>query len=360
MRIKKLDWYILKQFLQTFVFVVILLVVVICVIDYTERNGDFLRSNVPFDQIFGVYYLNFMPYLANMLSPITIFITAVFVTAKLAAHSEIIAILSSGVSFRRMLMPFVAGACLIAIGTFFLIGWVIPDANKKRIAFENQYLRTKYYFEGKNIHMKIGPDAYVYMESYNNHMNVGYQFTLERIEGTTLHSKLKANRIVWEPDKEMWRLEKVSIRELKDGKEYLSYDLKRDTIINLHPNDFEDSYSLHETLTLPELESLIVKLKDRGAENIEVYLTEKYERYTYPFAIIILTIIGVIVAARKSREGTGFKIAFGFFLAFIYIIFVILSRNMAHVGSMGPLVASWVPNIIFSVIGIIMYKAVPK
>ncbi|WMJ72740.1 LptF/LptG family permease [Cytophagaceae bacterium ABcell3] len=360
MRIKLLDWYIFRNFLQTFVFTVVLLVLVICVIDYTERNGDFLSSDVTTREIFLVYYLNFIPYLANMLSPITIFIAAVFVTARFAAHTEIIAMLSSGVSFRRLLMPYVAASILIGILTFGLIGWVIPDANKKRIGFENQYLRNKYHFDGRNVHMKIAPETYVYLESYNNMMDVGYQFTLEYIDGIDMHSKLKANKIVWQEDTETWRLEKYSIREFKDGKESLRFGDRADTLINLHPQDFGDNYSRHETLTLNELEDHILLLQERGAENIEVFLTEKYERYTYPFAILILTVIGVVVSARKSREGTGFKIAFGFFLAFIYIIFVILSRNLAHVGSMGPLVAAWVPNTVFSIIGLMLYKSVPK
>jgi lipopolysaccharide export system permease protein len=357
---KILDKYILKRFLVTFVYVVILLVVVICVIDYTERNGDFLRSNVPFKEIIGTYYLNFMPYLANMLSPITIFIAAVFVTARFAAHTEIIAILSSGVSFKRLLVPYVIGASLVGLCTFLLINWVIPNANKERLAFENQYLKGRYYYDGRNIHLKIAPETYVYMESYNNVMNVGYQFTLETVDGIELLSKLKTNKIIWQPDKEAWLLDKYTIREFKDGKEIINSGFNKDTVINLSPADFEDNNSLHETFTLPELEDYIKKLQDRGAENTEVYLTEKYERYTYPFAIIILTIIGVIVSARKSREGTGFQIAFGFLLAFIYIIFVIMSRSMAQVGSMGPLMAAWIPNIIFSVIGMIMYKTVPR
>ncbi|HEY8399854.1 MAG TPA: LptF/LptG family permease [Cytophagaceae bacterium] len=357
---KIIDRYILKKFLTAFVFVVSLLVLVICVIDFTEKNDDFIKNNVAVSAILGDYYLNFIPYLANMLSPITVFIATVFVTAKMASHTEVIAILSSGISFRRMMVPYIIGSTLIAIATFYLIGWVIPNANKVRVAFENQYVKNAFFFEGRNIHMKIAPTTYIYMESYNNQLQVGYQFTIETIEGTELKSKLKANKITWQQDKGKWLLDKYSVRTFDGMKEELIYGEHLDTTIALSPKDFESTYLLHETFTLPELDNYIRELKERGAENIEIYLTEKYERYTYPFAIIILTIIGVIVSARKTREGSGFQIAFGFLLAFIYIIFVIMSRSVAQVGSIGPLIAAWLPNIIFAGIGAIMYKTVPR
>lgn len=357
---KIIDKYILKKFLSAFIFVVSLLVLVICVIDFTEKNDDFIKNNVSMAVIFKDYYMNFIPYLANMLSPITVFIATVFVTAKMASHTEVIAILSSGISFRRMMVPYVIGSVIIAAVTFYLIGWVIPNANKTRVAFENQYVKNVFYFEGRNIHMKIAPTTYVYMESYNNQMHSGYQFTIETIEGNELKSKLKANKITWQPETGKWLLDKYSVREFDGMKEKLWYGEQTDTLIALSPKDFESTYLLHETFTLTELDQYIKDLKDRGAENIEVYLTEKYERYTYPFAIIILTIIGVIVSARKTREGSGFQIAFGFLLAFIYIIFVIMSRSVAQVGSIGPLLASWLPNIIFAGIGAVMYKTVPR
>src|SRR5436190_3585693 len=218
---KILDIYILKKFLSSFVYVVLIVVTILCVIDFTEKSDDFIRSNVSYSLIFGQYYLNYIPYISNMFSPISIFIATVFVTSKMATHTEIIAILSSGVSFKRILVPYLIGSSFVGVLIFFLTGWIIPNANKSRIAFENQYLHNKFYFKGNNVHMKIGPNVYAYMESYNNNIDVGYQFSLETIEGTDLKSKLKASKITWQAEKKNWLLDKYSIRKFEREKEIL-------------------------------------------------------------------------------------------------------------------------------------------
>lgn len=332
---------------------------IICVIDFTEKNDDFIKHNLGADMILG-YYLKMVPYIANMLSPITVFIATVFVTAKLAAHTEVIAMLSSGISFKRIMLPYFLGSIFIGVLIFILIGWFLPVFNKDRVAFERQYIKNEYYFEGRNVHMKIAPETYVYLESYNNQLKVGYQFTLESIKEVDLRSKLKATKIFWNTEKNLWTVENYTIRTFDGENEKIMSGSVLDTIINLSPSDFESTYMLHETFTLPELDNYIKEMKERGAENTTVYEIEKYERYTYPFAILILTIMGVIVSARKSREGTGFQIAFGFLLSFVYIIFVIFSRSIANAGSLSPLMAAWMPNIVFSGIGVVLYKTVPR
>jgi lipopolysaccharide export system permease protein len=357
---KILDAYILKKFLISFFFVVVLLVTVIVVIDITERLDDFITSGASFTDVLIDYYFNFIPYIANMLSPIIIFISTVFVTARLAAHTEIIAILSSGVSFKRLLFPYFIGSLIIAIGTFFLIGWVIPKANKGRVDFENRYFEGEYFYEGKNVHMKIAPETYVYLESYNNAMNIGYQFTLETIHNNKMIYKLKTDKIIWDSTRNAWRVEIYSERQLAHGKETYKEGVGKELKISLSPKDFGNSYMLHSTFTLPDLIRYINELEDKGAENINVYQVEKYERITYPFAVIILTMIGVVVSARKARGGTGFQIAFGFILMAIYMLMVIVCRNFANVGDIGPLAASWIPNVLFTLIGFQMYRTVPK
>lgn len=357
---KILDWYILKRFLISFVYVVMILVTIICVIDYVEKSDDYIEANLSFSQVFKDYYLMYIPYIANVFSPISIFIATVFVTARMATHTEIIAILSSGVSYRRMLVPFLIGSALIGVFIFYMIGWVIPEANKGRIDFENTYLNDKEDFKGTNVHMKIAPDTYVYLESYNNSINTGFKFSLETIIGTQLKSKLKADKITWQPDKQKWKMDNYFVRVFDNDQERLIRGKNLDTTLNLSPKDFENNYMLYETLNLPALNSYIRELREKGAENIDMYLTEKYERITYPFAIVILTLIGVVASSRKTREGAGFPIAFGFLLAVIYILLVLISQTFSNVGSMGPLMASWVPNIIFTFIGLIMYKTVPK
>jgi lipopolysaccharide export system permease protein len=357
---KILDKYILKKFLTTFVFVVLILVSVIVIIEFTERNDDFIRNKPSTNEIIFDYFLNFIPYIANMLSPITVFIATVFVTARMAAHTEIIAILSSGVSFRRMMVPYLIGSVLIGAGTFGLIGWVIPNANKTRVAFENKYLRIPQYVNDRNVHLKVAPNTYVFIQSYSNASHEGYDFTMENITGTTLNTKLSAQKVSWQPEEGKWRIHNYTRRTFDGVEEKLSHGEILDTTINMLPKDFGNNFRLNETFTLPELQAYINELKSRGADNIAMFEIEKSERFTYPFAIVILTVIGVIVSARKSRGGTGVQIALGFALAFIYILFVVISRSIAQGGGIDPLLATWMPNIIFSGIGLLLYKTIPR
>ncbi|GHA72380.1 LptF/LptG family permease [Pontibacter akesuensis] len=357
---KLLDKYILKKFLTTYVFTVLILVAVILVIDFTEKNDDFIKTNPSIKEIIFDYYLNLIPFWANTLSPITVFIATVFVTAKLASHTEIVAILSSGVSFRRLLVPYIMGATLIAATIFVLIGWVIPNANKESVAFQVKYIKSPFTYDSRNIHIKIGPETYVYMESYNVNAHVGYNFAMENVEGTILKQKLSTNSISWNAEKEKWHIDRYTLRTFNGEKETIYKGENLDTTLNLRPKDFESTYKLEQTLTLPQLNDYIQEKRDRGADDIEIYLIEKYERFSYPFAIIILTIIGVIVSARKARGGVGFQIALGFLLAFIFIVFVITSRSLAQVGDIAPQIAAWIPSVIFTGIGLLLYRYVPR
>ncbi len=358
---KILDLYILKKFLKTYIFAVLIIVTIIMVIDYTEKIDNFISNHATVRVVLVEYYLNFIPYWANYISPLMVFIATVFFTAGLAARTEIIAILSTGVSFLRLMRPYLIGSSLIAIITFFMVAWVIPIANKTRIAFERKYVVGGYYFNGTDVHIKIGPDLYAYMESYDNVGNTGYRFTLEKMNGNKLDSKLISDHIGWDSTRRKWTIYDYRIRKfLENGKEKLSYGAKIDTTLNLTPKDFDSKYQLHETLTLTELNSFIARLETRGADGIEVYLVEKHVRFANPFSIIILTMIGLIVSARKSRGGVGFQIALGFMLAFVYIMFFMMSKGMAESGTMPPMLAVWLPNIIFSGIGVIMYYTVPR
>ncbi len=329
-------------------------------IDLTERLDDFLFSGVSMTAVFVDYYLNFIPWIANMLTPILIFISTVFITARMAAHTEFIAMLSSGMSYVRIMVPYLIGATIIAFLTFYLIGWVIPRANQGRIDFENKYFEGNYNFEGHNVHIKISPDTYVYLENYNSELNIAYRFTLEKFENNVLKYKFKTDKLDWRKQDSVWHADVYSERILENGTFQYQTGVNKDLRISLSPADFGNNYMLQTTFTLPELEAYIDELQMKGAENVSVYIVEKYERYTYPFAVIILTIIGVVVSSKKSREGTGFKIALGFVLAFIYILMVIVSRNFANVGDIHPLLACWIPNIIFSIIGFVLYRQVPK
>ena len=356
---KILDWYILKKFLKSYVFVVFVIELVVVIIHITEQNENYIKHELTAGQIFG-YYLDYVPYIANMIAPITIFITVVFVTSQLAQHSEIIAMLSSGVSFRRLMRPYMIGAMIIGSVSFYLGGWVIPNGNKDRVAFELQYIKSAYHFTDRNIHIKIAPTTMLYLKSYNVTNNVGYSPTLETIEDGVLKEKLEAIRMEWQEETQRWRLRTWRKRVIGEMEEGYSSGNQLDTTLRIHPKDFASDYSRFETLTMNELYEYIEELKMRGADDLEVYEIEKYIRYTAPFAALILTFIGIGVSARKARGGAGFQIALGFLLAFIYIIFFIFSRTSAEAGSIAPIIAIWIPNIIFTIIGLAIYQTVPR
>jgi lipopolysaccharide export system permease protein len=357
---KILDYYILKKFLKTYVFAVFLIVLIVMVIDYTEKIDDFIRKQAPMHAIIFDYYLNFIPYWANYISPLMVFIATVFFTANLAAKTEIIAILSSGVSFTRLMRPYLIGSSIIAIGTFIMIGWVVPNANKIRVPFEHQYINGTYFFDKRDVHIKIAPDVYAYIESYDNNTNTGYRFSLERISNNEIKEKLMSDRITWDTIRKKWTIHDYRIRNLIPGKTGIFTGVKIDTTLNLFPKDFQNKHLLHETFTLPELNRHIDLVRSRGADGIEVFLIEKYLRFANPISVIILTIIGFLVSARKSRGGVGFQIALGFSLAFIYILFFMMSKGIAEGGGMPPLLAVWLPNIVFGAVGVGLYYTLPR
>lgn len=357
---KILDLYILKKFLKTYVFAVFLIVLIVMVIDYTEKIDDFIRKEAPMRAIIFDYYLNFIPYWANYISPLMVFIATVFFTASMAAKTEIIAILSSGVSFTRLMRPYLIGSSIIALGTFLMIGWVVPNANKIRVPFEHEYINGTYFFDKRDVHIKIAPDVYAYIESYDNTSNTGYRFSLERIADNEIKQKLMSDRITWDSVAKKWTIHDYRIRTFAGNGNGLVFGTKIDTTLNLLPKDFQNKHLLHETFTLPELNRHIELVRSRGADGIEVFLIEKYIRFANPFSIIILTIIGFLVSARKSRGGVGFQIALGFSLAFVYILFFMMSKGIAEGGGMPPMLAVWLPNIVFSGVGLGLYYTIPR
>jgi lipopolysaccharide export system permease protein len=367
--IKLLDRYILKRFLSTFIFVVLILLAVITVIDLTEKTDKYAKANLSFWQILD-YYGDFLPWVGGLITPITVFIATVYVCSRMAGHTEVIAILSSGVSFRRMLMPYIAGALLIAGTSFFLNGWVIPNSNKSRLEFELLYLKKNTNFSRHNIHLQIAPNTFMYLQNYNNISNSGYHFSLEKFENNKLIEKLTAKRIEWDTTLNKWRLRDWEIKKVNQVYEPTSvtFDSSKliikgatiDTTLAIHPKEFENDYRKYDGLTINELDSYIKTLRNRGSAGIEAYEVEKYTRYASPFSIFILTFMGVIVSARKSRGGTGFQIALGFLLSFIFILFFMMFRTFAEAGTIPPVISVWIPAIIFGILSLFMYKYVPR
>ena len=365
---KLLDKYIFLKILSTFFFVLLILVAIIVVIDLTEKVDKFSSNNLSTGAIIG-YYLNFVPWIAGLISPIIVFIAIVYVTGRLAAHTEIIAMLSAGISFPRLLLPYFMAATVIASITFALNGWVIPQSNKKRLDFELTYIRNKPYYDRSNIKLQIEANVILYIQNYNTQNNTGYQFTLERFDNNRLIEKMNAEQIVWDTAKHTWHL-KMWKRRFVDSifqvrTNATTYDLRTtgtdmDTALTIKPVDFENEEGKYDGMTIPELSEHIKKLRFRGATGVETYEVERHIRFAAPFTIFVLVFMGVLVSARKSRGGTGFQIVMGFILAFIFLIFFLLTRTFAETGALPPFLAAWLPNITFAIIASFMYRYVPR
>ena len=335
------------------------MVLVVVVIDFTEKNHKFIQNRLSTNDILGYYY-GFIPYIISLVTPITAFIATVYVTAQLSQRSELIAILSSGKSFIYIIKSFFVGSLIIAILSFILNGWLIPHLNKDRVAFEVMYIKGPYFFSDKNVHFKIDEDSYLYLERYDNNMDIGYNVTIENFDNNKLKAKLFARQIIWKNDIDKWRLKSWRIRELYEDGEKINSGFELDTTLLVNPSDFDNNYRLSETFTINELNDFINLQQLRGADDIDLYKIEKYMRYAQPFTVILLVILGVVIASRKSRQGKGYLIALGFSFAFAFIISFVMSRAFAENGSVNPLLAICLPNIIFSFITLYMYKLTPK
>mgnify|MGYP000276615006 CR=1 FL=1 len=356
---KTLDRYILKKFIFTFLFILLLIVAIIMLLDLTEKNEDFIKHQLSYQEILA-YYRAFLPFMTNLVMPITVFITTVFVTSRLAQRTEVIAILSGGISFLRFLVPYFIGATLITLFSFVLTGWILADANKTRVAFETAYIDNPLRSSSDHLHIKLAPDTYLYVGRYRSYNGVGTEVTLETISHNQLLTKLSAKQMQWIEETGKWRFSDWMHRKIDGLAEHISQGSVLDTTLNLHPDDFVINPKLHETLTLPELSTHIQKLKDKGAANVHVFLTEKYVRYMSPFAAIILTFMGVVVSARKARGGVGLQIALGFVLALVYIALFLFAKGTAEVKGKQLLLTIWMPNLTFSMISCFLYRLMPK
>ncbi len=359
---KKLDLYIFRKFLGTFVFAILLIISIAVVFDFVEKIDDFLEKGAPIKAILWNYYKNFIPYYANLFTPLFIFIAVIFFTSKMAYDSEIIAILSSGVSFRRMMYPYFLGALTIAIISYILGGYIIPSATKERLEFENKYVKARKSQALGNVHMQISPGVFAYMGSvFNSETKIGQNFTLEKFDGQILISKLTAASAKYDSIKGKWTLSNYNIREF-NGDRYstIKSGSKIDTTLNMLPSDFKLDAKYFLTMNNNELKKYINEQKSRGIGNIEEFIIEDYSRTAAPFSAFILTLIGVSLSSRKVRGGMGLHIGIGIGLSFIYIFFMQIAKSFAVGGSSNPLLAVWAPNIIFLMIGIFLYQRAPK
>jgi lipopolysaccharide export system permease protein len=288
-----------------------------------------------------------------------IFIAVIFFTSKLAYNSEIIAILSNGISFRRFLYPYFISACILALFMTFLNEVIMPSANKKRLEFEDAYIKTPVTYNQQNVHKQVEPGLFVYLESFLSEQ--ANKFSMERYEGDRLTSKLMSDRAIWNKEKEKWTILNYFVRDIDSlGNETLSSGTSIDTTINLHPDEFKRRDNFVEQMNMAELSNFIDELRMQGADNINQYIIKMHERIAAPFSTFILTLIGASLSTRKVRGGIGIHVAIGITLCFLYILFMRFSSEFATKGNLSPILAAWIPNIIFGVVSTFLYRLAPK
>ena len=351
----KIDFYIIKKFLGTFFYAIALIISISIVFDISENIDDFMTKEVPVKAIVFDYYLNFVPYFANLFSGLFTFIAVIYFTSKLAYNTEIIAILSSGVSYKRLMRPYLIGAAIIAVFSYMLGNYVIPPANKKKVDFRNLYIGSRKSANEKNIHRQIEPGVFVYMSSYNASDDVGYKFTLENFSDRKLVSKLSADYIKWDREKKKWVIRDYNIRTIDGYTEKITQGAEKDTTLNMLPEDYQVVENIVETMTLPTLNKSIANLKLRGVNTID-YEIEKHKRRSGPFSAFILTIIGVSLASRKIKGGIGFHLGLGLLLSFSYILFTQVTTVFATSNLLAPWLAMWIPNIVYGGLAFYLYR----
>ena len=356
-RIRILDRYIAKKFILTFFLSLLLIIIIVIIFDLSEKIDDFVKNEAPLKEIIFNYYCNYLPYLVNMFASLFVFITVIFFTSRMASNSEIIAILSSGVSFHRMMVPYLASAALIALLSLGLSLYVIPNSNATRLEFEAKYIKKNNSFNLYNVHYQISPGQFVYIESFSRWNNTAYKFTIEDMDGHRLVRKVSAESAVWDTTLDGWKLRKVFTRDYTTGlKDNVQFKEEVDTVIALKLKDLFNNEKTVETLSIGPLNELIDRQKMRGDANVMFASIEKQRRLSMPFSALILTIIGVSLSARKRRGGIGWNIGIGIALAFSYIFFLRISEMFVYTDTLPPGIALWLPNVLYAVIAYFLYR----
>ena len=358
--IKRIDWYIINKYLSTFFLAIALIISISIIFDISENIDDFITKKAPIHAIVIDYYLNFIPYFANLFSSLFTFIAVIYFTSKMAYNSEIIAILASGVSYRRLMRPYMIASAIIAIMSWILGNFIIPPATEARVNFRNTYIKNEFVNIERNIHRQLEPGLLVYMQSYNNRLDVGYRFGIDHFENKKLVSKLIAESIKWDREKKKWIIQNYYIRDYKNGQESIRSGASLDTTLRMNPSEFGQQNSKEETMDYWQIDKYIEDLKLRGVDNVSQYEQQKYQRTSGPVSTFILAIIGVSLASRRMRGGMGLHLGLGLLLSFSYIMFMKVSTIFAFKVGFNTLLAVWLPNIIYSVIAIGLYKWASK
>lgn len=358
--VKLIDWYIIKKYLGTFIFTCAIFTVIIVIFDVSEKLDDFLKRNAPMSKILFEYYAGFIPFYLNFLTPLINFIAVIFFTAKMADQTEIVPILSGGVSFKRFLWPYFISSFLIfavsAIGNIF----VIPHTNKLMIDFENIYIKPSTNNTKSETHMQIDKNTFVYIRNFDNIQKVGYDFVLEKFDGDKLVEKLMSDRISWDSLKRKWTIQNYTVRKIDGLNEQMVKESQKDTTLDMRPVDFEVHDNIYSAMSTSELNTRIEKEKIRGTGVMQLLQLELYKRFVYPFSAFVLTLMGVSLSSRKVRGGVGLPLGIGIFLSFTYILFIQFSTMFSLKGGLPPIIAVLIPNFMFGGLGVYLMIKAPK
>jgi len=361
--IKILDRYIIRKFIGTYFFAIALIISISIVFDINENLAKFTQYHAPLRAIVFDYYANFVPYFANLFSPLFVFIAVIFFTSKLAGNSEIISMLAAGVSFKRLMRPYMISAALISIMTFYLGSYVIPKGTVVRQNFETLYKNKKKNTSAENVQLQVGKGIIAYIQHYDNTVKRGYGFCLDKFENKKLVSHMTAQEIQYDTisdSKYHWKASTWRIRELRGLKEKITSGARLDTLIMMEPTDLVFSKGQQETFTSPQLREYINKQIDRGSSNVVQYEVEYHKRIASSFASFILTTIGVSLSSRKRKGGMGLYLGIGLALSFGYIMLQTVSATFAINANTPPMLAAWIPNIIFAFIAYFCYRKAPN
>ena len=359
----RLDRYIISKFIGTYIYSIILIISIAIVFDVNENLSKFTTLGAPLKAIVFDYYANFVPYFSNLFSPLFVFIAVIFFTSKLAGNSEIIAMLAAGVSFKRLLRPYILSAAMIALVNFYLGAYIIPHGTVVRQEFEAKYRNSKKITTASNVQLMIRPGVIAYIQQYDNNTKTGYGFSLDKFENKKLVSHMTASTIRYDSiseDRFHWKAQNYKIRTLRGLREEIKSGSVIDTLIQMEPMDLVYSDGQQETLTSDELRDYIGKQTERGSVNVVQYEVEYHKRIATSFASFILTVIGISLSSRKRKGGMGLSLGIGLALSFSYILLQTISATFAINADTPPVLAAWLPNILYAVIAYFCYRQAPN
>lgn len=358
-----LDWYIIKKFIGTYIYAILLIISIAIVFDFNENLSKFTQYHAPWRAIIFDYYANFIPYYSNLFSPLFVFIAVIFFTSKLAGNSEIIAMLAAGVSIKRLMRPYMLSCVVIAGLTFYLNSFVIPHGTVIRQNFETLYRNSKKNTSAENVQLFVAKNTTAYIQNYDDQYKRGYGFSLVKIKNKKIVSHLTAMEIQYDTiadSKYHWKLSNWKIRTLKGLKEHIQSGTTKDTVLLMEPTDLVYSKGQQETFTSPELLDYISKQTSRGSGNVVQYEVEFHKRIAMSFSSFILTIIGLTLSSRKRKGGMGLSLGIGLALSFSYIMLQTVSATFAIQDNTPPMLAAWIPNIIFAIVAYFCYRHAPS